>query len=59
MYAYNKYEESKKTLRMVAGYNGKPEEKLERFDKMRYDIQVLDDMMEKKGGSESAKTQKS
>ena len=39
---------------MVASANSKPEEKLQRFDKLRFDIEVLDDMSAH--GSQAAKT---
>jgi hypothetical protein len=44
LYAFGRYDESKKIMRMVASANSKPEEKLQRFDKLRFDIEVLDDM---------------
>jgi MFS family permease len=57
LYAFERYRESKGILRYVASGNGKPEEKLLRFDRMKYDIEVLEDMS--KAGSAAAKSQKS
>ena len=54
LYAFGRYQESKSIMRMVASANSKPEEKLQRFDKMRFDLEVLDDMSN--NGSQAAKT---
>jgi MFS family permease len=57
LYAYGRYQESRSIMRYVASANSKPEESLKRFDTLKFDIEVLDEMMD--GGSQAAKTSKS
>jgi len=57
LYAFGRYDEARAILRYVGSANSKPEEKLQRFDKLKFDIEVLDEM--DMGGSVTAKTTKS
>ena len=52
LYAYKKFDEARKVLKYVATANGKPEEKTERFDRLKFDIEVLEEMKAKKEGTE-------